>query len=145
MTANNMDELNTMLIKQLGKAMNVTSDKVLADMYEETGKFYTKGKPVMYERTGALGNTPGITSLSFSSLENGGEVSFDAYLDTNYQYTSGDKPNMQQVLELANYGTPWTTASGAAAKPTLGKKGFWERAEKKIEKSLNKTLKKFFK
>lgn len=145
MTANSMSELNAMLIKELGKAMNVTSDKVLADMYDETGKFYTKGKPVMYERTGALGDTPKTTSPTISSFGNGGEVSFDAYLDTNYQYTSGDNPSMQQVLELANYGTPWTTKSGATAKPTLGKKGFWERAEKKMEKTFNRTLKKFFK
>lgn len=54
MTANSMSELNAMLIKELGKAMNVTSEKTLADMYDETGKFYTKGKPVMYKRTGAL-------------------------------------------------------------------------------------------
>lgn len=145
MTANSMSKLNTMLIKELRKAMNVTSNKVLADMYDETGKFYTKGKPAIYERTGALGDTPKTTPPTISSFGNGGEVSFDAYLDANYQYTSGDNPNMQQVLELANYGTPWTTASGADARPTLGKKGFWERAEKKTEKTLNSTLKKFFK
>lgn len=144
MTANNMNSLNAMLIKELGKAMNIVSDKTLADMYDETGKFYTKGKPVVYKRTGALGDTPETTSITTSSFGNGGMVSFDAYLDTNHQYTSGDNPNMQQVLELANYGTPWTTASGATAKPTLGKKGFWERAEKKMEKTLNRTLKKFF-
>lgn len=145
MTAKNMSELNTMLIKELRKAMNTTSDKVLADMYDETGKFYTKGNPVMYERTGALGDTPKTTSPTVTSFGNRGKVSFDAYLDTNYQYTSGDNPNMQQVLELANYGTPWITSSGATAKPTLGRKGFWERAEKNMEKSLKYTLKNFFK
>lgn len=145
MTANSMDKLNGMLIKELGKAMNITSEKVLADMYDETGKFYTKGKPKRYVRTGALGDTPKTTSPTASSFGNGGEVSFDAYLDTNHQYTTGDNPNMQQVLELANYGIPWTTKGGADAKPTLGKRGFWERAEKKMEKSFNRTLKKFFK
>ena len=140
-----MNQLNAILIKKLGKAMNVTANKVLADMYDETGKFYTVGKPVMYERTGALGDTPKTTLPTISSLGNGGEVSFDAYLDTNHQYKSGDNPSMQQVLKLANYGTPWTTASGATAKPTVGKSGFWERAENKMEKTLNRTLKKFFK
>lgn len=145
MTANNMSDLNAMLIKELGKAMNIASDKALADMYDETGKFYTKGSPVMYDRTGALGDTPKTTAVTISSFGNGGQASFEAYLDTNHQYTSGDNPNMQQVLELANYGTPWTTASGATAKQTLGKKGFWERAEKKMDKTLDITLKKFFK
>ena len=145
MTANNMSQLNAMLIKELGKAMNITSDKVLADMYDETGKFYTGGSPKVYQRTGALGDTPKTTSTTLSSFGNGAEASFEAYLDTNHQYTTGDNPNMQQVLELANYGTPWTTAGGATAKPTKGKKGFWERAEKKMEKTLNRTLKMFFK
>ena len=103
MTANNMNELNAMLIKELKKSMNVTSDKVLADMYDETGKFYTKGKPAVYKRTGALGDTPTTTSPTISSFGNSSEASFDAYLDTNHQYTSGDNPSMQQVLELVSY------------------------------------------
>ena len=46
MAANNMSQLNAMLMKELRKAMNVASEKMLADMYGETGKFYTKGKPM---------------------------------------------------------------------------------------------------
>lgn len=140
MTANNMKQLNAMMMKELRKAMNVVSDKALADMYEETGDFYTQGEPKMYERTGALGDTPKTTSITTV----GNEASFEAYLDTKHNYTTGSNPNMEDVLKLANYGTPFTTKNGGKAKATLGKKGFWERSEKKIEKTLDDTMSKFF-
>ena len=47
---------------------------------------------------------------------------------------------MDKVLDLANYGIPWASY----VNPTVGKKGFWERAEKKIEKDLEDTMGKFF-
>ena len=141
MVANNMIKLEQMLLKEAQKAMVVASDKILADMYDETEKFYTKGKPKMYQRTGALGDTPRTTTISTS----GNEVSFDAYLDTSHNYTSGSNPSMTQVLNLANYRTPFTTKNGYSAKPTLGKKGFWERSEKRMQKTLDRTMKQFFK
>lgn len=141
MTVNNMRQLEQMLLKEAQKAMTVASDKILADMYDETGKFYTKGSPKMYQRTGALGDTPRTTAISTS----GKTVSFDAYLDTSHGYTTGSNPSMLQVLNLANYGTPFTTKNGYPAKPTLGQKGFWERAEKKMQKTLDRTMSKFFK
>ena len=141
MAATNIKELEQMLLKEMRKAMHITSNKVLADMYNETENFYTKGKPKQYQRTGALGDTPKTTAIS--SI--GNEVSFDAYLDTSERYMTGSKPTMTQVLNLANYGTPFTTKNGYSAKPTIGKKGFWERAEKKMQKILDKTLKQYFK
>lgn len=141
MTANNMNQLNNMLMKELRKAMNIASEKMLADMYGETGKFYTKGKPKSYERTGALGDTPRTTALkTFGNI-----VSFEAYLDLNHQYTTGSYPSMEQVLNLANSGIPFTSKNGYPARPTLGKKGFWEASEKKMERTLNQTMRKFFK
>ena len=143
MVARNMSELNAMLIKEMNKAMRVVAEKDLADMYGETGKFYTGKSPKMYQRTGALGDTPRTTSNTVS----GNTVFFEAYLDTNHQYTTGDNPNMQQVLELANYGKPWITRNGdgVPAKPTVGKKGFWEASEKKMEKNLKQVMGRFFK
>ena len=141
MTANNMNQLNNMLMKELRKAMNVASEKMLADMYGETGKFYTKGKPKLYERTGALGDTPRTTAL----MSGGNSVSFEAYLDLNHQYTTGSYPSMEQVLNLANSGIPFTSKNGYPARPTLGKKGFWEASEKKMERTLNQTIRNFFK
>ena len=140
MTAKNMKELEQMLLKEMRKAMNVASERMLADMYDETGGFYTQGNPKMYQRTGALGDTPKTTAVSSS----GNVVSFKAYLDTSGGYTTGDNPSMTQVLDLANYGKPWTTKSGSPARATLGKKGFWERAEKKMQRTLDRTIRQFF-
>lgn len=140
MTAKNMKELEQMLLKEMRKAMNVASERMLADMYDETGSFYTQGNPKMYQRTGALGDTPKTTAVSSS----GNVVSFKAYLDTSGSYTTGDNPSMTQVLDLANYGKPWTTKSGSPARATLGKKGFWERAEKKMQRTLDRTMRQFF-
>lgn len=140
MTAKNMKELEQMLLKEMRKAMNVASERMLADMYDETGGFYTQGNPKMYQRTGALGDTPKTTAVSSS----GNVVSFKAYLDTSGGYTTGDNPSMTQVLDLANYGKPWTTKNGSPARATLGKKGFWERAEKKMQRTLDRTMRQFF-
>lgn len=132
MVASNMSQLNAMLLKELKKAMNVTSEKVLADMHEETGKFYTRGNPKMYQRTGALGDTPDTTALTVGS----NSVSFDAYLDQSHHYTTGTF-NMPQVLERAE-----STHFRAGI---LGKPKFWEQSEKKMEKTLKRVMKKFFK
>lgn len=134
-----MDELNAMLMKEIKKSMNVASEKMLADMYEETYKFYTKGKPKSYQRTGALGDTPRTTAQTVAP----NTVSFDAYLDTSHQYTTGKNPNMLDVLNLANSGI--TQSSVGYLKPTLGKKGFWEASVKKIDKTFVRTMRKFFK
>ncbi|MCD8290013.1 MAG: hypothetical protein LUC91_00745 [Prevotella sp.] len=134
MTASSMAQLEQMMRKELQKAMTVVSAKVEADMYEEVGKFYTKGTPVMYQRTGQLGNSPATTALT--SL--GNAVSFEAYLDQSEGYSTGKKPSMTAVLNLTNYG------SYPGLRPALGKTGFWERAENKMEKTLNQTMRKYF-
>ncbi len=143
MPAKNMQQLNKLLMKQLNKAMFVASEESLADMYEETEKFYTKGKPKYYVRTGALGDTPRTTSLTSVNDINGGCVSFEAYLDTSSNYTTGKNPSMEDVLNLANYGV--SPPPPGHLRKTLGKGGFWEKSEEKMEKTLNKTMKKFFK
>ncbi|MCD7810267.1 MAG: hypothetical protein LUG91_00180 [Ruminococcus sp.] len=141
MAAKNMKELEDMMLKEMRKAMNVASEKMLEDMYKETEGYYTSGNPKKYVRTGALGDTPRTTSVSSA----GDTVSFKAYLDTNYKYTTGDNPNMEQVLNLANYGKAWKTKSGAMARPTVGNKGFWEKSEERMRITFDNTMRKFFK
>jgi len=107
-------------------------------MYEETAGFYTKGKPKKYVRTGALGDTPRTTAIA----TNGSSIYFTAYLDQSHQYTTGKRPTMGAVLDVANnHGM----SSTYILRPPLGRQGFWERAEKKIEKTFNKTMRSFFK
>lgn len=73
----------------------------------------------------------------------GDSVSFEAYLDKKHQYTTNSNPNMQQVLDLANEGKKFTTKNGYPAKATVGQKGFWERANDKMKKSLDDTMRSF--
>lgn len=140
-SARNAKQLNAMIMKDLKKAAHVASEKMLADMYEETGDFYTGGEPVMYQRTGALGDTPRTTSVDSSSTVDGGSVSFKAYLDTSTGYTTGRSPSMQTVLDLANNGGDMTNPPMRAV---VGKSGFWDRAEEKMEESFKETMKQFF-
>lgn len=142
--ARNMKQLNNMLMRSLKNAMKATSKKAKADLYEATGWFYSGGEPKVYERTGALGDTPRVTDNNVSKHTNGGEVSFTAYLDQNYVYTTGDNPDMEKVLNLANDGIQWVTSSGYYARNTVGNKKFWERAEENIEKDFEETLSKTF-
>lgn len=130
MVARNMSELERMLMSQLTKAMDVVAEKVKADMYEETASFYTQGEPQVYIRTGALGDTPRTTTPSVS----GKSISFEAYLDQNHKYETGTW-SMPTVLTNAEAGTGGI----------LGKSGFWKRSENKIQKTLDSTLKQFFK
>jgi len=134
-TSRNIAELQRDIMKSMQKAVRVTEQKALADMYEETGGFYTGGEPVMYERTGALGDTPKTTSPKV----NNDSVSFEAYLDQSHGYTTGKNPSMTDVLHLTNDG------NYHGLRPAVGKTGFWDRAEEKIEKDLNSTMGSFFK
>ena len=138
MTAKNMTQLKQMIMKRAEKAMSVASEKMLADMYDETAGFYTGGEPTMYERTGALGDTPRTTAPTVS----GDTVSFEAYLDTSHNYTTGKNPTMLDVLNLANDGI--TNSSVGNLRETVGNQGFWDRAKEKMEKSFYDTLKKYF-
>lgn len=140
MVANNIAELERMLMSRMKAAMNVAAAKMEADVYEQTYSFYAQGNPKVYVRTGALGNTPKVTAAKASDKT----VSFDVYLDTNYQYSTGDNPSMQQVLELAENGTAWTTKSGAPARSTVGNGGFWKRSENTFQKTLDNVMSSFF-
>ena len=138
MVANNMKQLEQMILREMRTAMNVASKKMLADMYDETEGFYTGKEPVMYERTGALGDSPRVTAPT-SGVNS---VEFDAYLDTSHQYTTGKNPTMLDVLNLANDGI--TSSSVGKLRPTVGRKEFWQRAEEKMEKTFDETMRSFF-
>ena len=141
-TANNMAELRAMLLKEMSSAMQEASETVLADMQEATDYFYAGGAPKQYTRTGALGDTPTVTDVRRAGSD---AIAFDAYLNDQSSYLSGARPTMGQVLLLADQGVPFTTNSGANARPTVGNKGFWKKAKTEMKKSLRKTIKAHFK
>lgn len=137
--AHNMDELERMLQKELRRAMTVTAKKILADMYQETGEFYAGGEPKQYERTGALGDTPKTTALSV----NGNEISFQAYLDTQHQYTTGKNPTMLQVLRLTENLMTHQPEIGYLRR-AKGSPHFWNRAIERMKRTYNDVLNSFF-
>lgn len=143
MVVTSLEQLNQALMNKLRSAMSVVNAKVLADMYQETGSFYTQGKPTIYVRTGALGDSPRTTSLT-ATQNGGGSVSFEAYLqENNYlvpnpAFTSRGYSSHfsgKEVLEAAENHTAHI----------LGKPGFWKRSEEKFQKELDSTLQQFFK
>lgn len=139
MVATDMQKLEAMLKKEMKSAMKKVSRSALRHMQDEVNQFYNSPDPVMYHRTGALWETPTVSEIS----ETADAVSFDAYLDTRHQYTTGKQPNMLDVLRLANNGI--TQSSVGTLRPTVGQGGFWERAEEKIEQSFLDEMKKRFK
>lgn len=135
--ANNIaQKLRVEIEKEMRKAMNVASAKAEADMYHQTGDFYTESNPKKYIRTGALGDTPRVTAL----MKSGNQMSFEAYLDKNHTYDTGKNPTMTEVLLVANdHGN-----NPAHLRHPIGKEGFWDRAVDEIEQDFNSTMKSFF-
>jgi len=134
-----MAQVEQIMKKQMRKAIEVASQKMLGDMYEETGGFYEGGEPKMYKRTGALGDTPQIGGI----YDKGNAVELEMRLDDTHQYTTGKNPTMKDVLNLTNYGI--TNSSSGFLREAVGKQGYWERAKAKMEKSFFGTMSDFFK
>lgn len=131
MVANNMSELEHMLMERLKLAMDDASILMLDDTQKEVKKFYTRGKPKLYSRTGTLGNTPDVSPLSVS----GKQVSFKVFLDQSHGYRTGTF-SMGEVLEHAE-----STHYRAGI---LGKPKFWMDSEKRMKKTFERTIKKYF-
>lgn len=138
--AKNMAELERMLMRQLQKAMNVASSKMLADAMEETYGFYTQGKPKLYVRTGALGDSPKTTAIT----TNGKSVSFDVYLDTNLGYRVPNPVFTDKGYASYFSGSEVLSAAESGKAHILGKSGFWKRSEAKFQQTLDETMRQFF-
>lgn len=127
--ANSLAELEKMIKDEMRKAMKNISRESLDIMKQETAGFYTGGSPSMYERTGALGQTPKVEPIK----DSGNVMELEAKLDDSHVYGTGDQPGMAQVLQLADQGKPWRTKNGKLARPNVGTTGFWERADNRIK------------
>lgn len=141
-TASSFGELESMLRTHLRKAMEVVKSKAEADMFEETGSFYTVGHPTIYQRTGGLGSSPRTTNLSVGNV-----VSFEAYLDPNQGWYGQGNPNPAFITRgYPSYFSPMQILN-AAEYHFAGVKGrsrFWFRAEKKMEQDFHNTISSFF-
>lgn len=138
--ARNMEELEQQILNEMRKAMNETLAKSGSILIKETARFYTVGNPKIYERTYELGRTPRTTPV----YQDGKTLMFEAYLDTDYQYKTGSRPYMEEVLSLANDGVQFPTKNYFPARPTLGKSKFWQRSEKEIQKTFIANMRQYF-
>ncbi len=104
-------DLKKAIRKQAEKAMNDVSKKGLRSAKENVRGFYT-GFPVVYQRTGALRDSPNTTGVSVS----GSVISTEIFLDDTYAYDTGTW-TAPQVIKAAE------TGSGNL----VGSPGFWQR------------------
>lgn len=139
MIARNMNELHSMLHKELRKAMEKTLREVMKDMQDSIQYFYDGGFPDKYHRTEAMKDTPSTTDIK----EQGNVISFEAFLNTQHQYTTGKNPNMLQVLLLTNDLMTKQPDIGKLRK-AVGSPYYWQLALDKMEKTYNDVLSNFF-
>lgn len=139
-TANNVAELEKMIMDQVQKAMQATQVKIKADMLKETKAFYSQGSPILYTRTGQLGNSPRTTPV----VMGGNSASFEAYLQLgsyhvpNEAFTSRGWASYFSPLEVM-------TAAEAGTAHIKGKSGFWERSLQHMERDINTVFGRYFK
>ena len=100
------------------EAMDLSKDAV--EM--ETHAFYV-GTPVVYERSGAFGNSPERTEVYGDGNSLYGEV----YMNGNYTYLNGCYPSGYTVFNWAEEGSHGI----------LGRTGTWERSKAQIEQAVN--------
>lgn len=140
MVAKNMAELERMLKRELLKAMNQAAGRILLDMQISIKEdFYADTHPIEYKRTHAMEDTPTI-----SEIHNAGNmISFEAYLNSEHQYTTGKKPNMMQVLLLTNDEETNQPNIGYLRK-AVGYPKYWEKALEEMEKTYYDVLGRYF-
>lgn len=89
---------------------------------EDIQSFYLQGNPVMYQRTGAYGNSPESTGVSGGN----GEYHYNIHLNPP-TYTTGTYDGQKVMEEAQHHG------SGI-----LGRAGTWFEAQQDIEEALKK-------
>lgn len=97
--------------QKANKAMQEVSKKGLERAQKNNAGFYT-GSPLVYMRTGQLGNSSATTGVTGE----GSSISTEIYLDDSYSYTTGTW-SANQVLNAAEYGTA----------NLVGSPGFWAK------------------
>lgn len=141
MVVRSIKALREAVENDMRKAMKEAERKSLDAMREAIVDFYDYAQPIVYERTYRLLNTPRVEMIETNG--------FKAYLDDDYTYPSvthtingvsyhSKEPTMADILELTNYDN--RNSSVGYLHPTVGKKGYWEEAEKKMVKIVDKAI-----
>lgn len=129
MTISNKSQLEKALMKAVEAGMTEASNKIQDAAYEELYDFYSSPDPKVYQRTGALLQSPNKTAVNCS----GDSVSFEVFLDDNYAYSTGTY-SAAEVISAAE--------TGYATARIVGQPHFWERTESRIDGILSDCLNK---
>lgn len=127
--AKNMQELEKMLLNEMQHAVEAANQKVYTDLTDNLARFYTRGKPSMYVRTGQLG----MAGRAKNASKNGNEVVAETYIDDTYKYTTGEHSTPEIISDAENH------KAGI-----LGEPHFWSDTEKNIQNHLDTEMKKRF-
>lgn len=132
----NRAEMERAMKKKITRAMQEFRLKASDDMKEEMAEYYMSGTPKVYERTYEMDNSPEVLPV----IDEGDEITTIARLNTDFKYNTGKEPTMEDVLNLANYGT--NQSSVGYLRDTVGKEGFWEEMQDRMEKDFYSTMRK---
>lgn len=115
--------------RKLQKTIDEIADESDQIMNEELEGFYSGGMPIFYHRTNTLRNSPQTTNKYCTGNSAGVTVS----LNQNISYDSGTFSGAQ-VIDAAEHGEAGI----------VGRSGFWERSDKRIEKIVDDVIRKNF-
>lgn len=121
--------------------MEDTAEDAKQDLRAASDYFYEAGPGLRYHRTETIKKVEAVSKVK--RTQDG--VAIEAGYNENASYLSGSRPTVGEVLLLADQGVPFTTKNGADARPTVGNKGFWQKAQDSMKDSLRKEMKKHFK
>lgn len=117
------------LKKKLRSTIDEIADKSVVIMEEELENFYNGGVPLFYVRTGTLGTTPRVTDKYCSSNEAGVRASLNQ--DISYDTGTFSGAEVIDAAEHEKHGI-------------VGRGGFWERSEERINETVDETIEKNF-
>lgn len=138
--ANNMADLEQMIMDEMQDAMNKVRTKSETDTKDEVQSFYSQGSPTIYKRTGKLGKSV----KSQGTNRYGTTVDFYVWLDRTYNYTVPNPDFIKRGFK-SFFSTPMVFDAAEVGDAHIkGKSGFWERSERKIESDLDSTFAKYF-
>lgn len=141
-SASNDRQLQHLIMADMRRAITKAQREMLSDMRDATVGFYTNTTPSVYERTGALAETPKVTDVEVSDTPIGGEAKFTAYFDTSHQYATGKEPSMELVLEHANRGGNMTEPERMRA--VVGNSGFIDSAQEEMAETFDRVMRDHF-
>ena len=122
--------LESELQKKMSKAMYETEQRSHYKALENAEKFYSQGKPVVYDRTGKYGDAPDSTGV----IGNGNQLEATIFMNpSGHGYRTGTF-SAQEVWEAVETGSAGV----------LGLPGRWAETEADIEEIVREEFGKMF-